>query len=169
MAESIPNACGAFEFIYLSQFIPATFEHGVITHLTLTEDHGLCGGQGRRRRKCFLASSNLKHLWLSGAMKRIWLKQKLDRIKVQAQIYSFWKQLLSPLAPFLPLALSLMSLSSLSMALFFVFFSLIRVAVILLWQSSRTTSSPPSVTAASSLIDGRNHGHLGVEGGLRAT
>ena len=36
---------------------------------------------------------------------------------MQAQIYSFWKQLLSPLAPSLPLALSLMSLSSLSLAL----------------------------------------------------
>ena len=40
---------------------------------------------------------------------------------MQAQIYSFWKQLLSPLAPFLPLALSLMSLSSLSQALLFFF------------------------------------------------
>lgn len=85
---------------------------------------------------------------------------------MQAQIYSFWKQLLSPLAPSLPLALSLMSLSSLSLALLFF---LIRFAGILLWQSSRTTSSPPSVTAASSLIDGRNHRHLGLEGGLRAS
>lgn len=85
---------------------------------------------------------------------------------MQAQIYSFWKQLLSPLAPSLPLALSLLSLSSLSLALLFF---LIRFAVILLWQSSRTTSSPPSVTAASSLIDGRNHRHLGLEGGLRAS
>lgn len=41
---------------------------------------------------------------------------------MQAQICSFWKQLLSPLAPFLPLALSLMSLSSLSLALLFFFF-----------------------------------------------
>lgn len=40
---------------------------------------------------------------------------------MQAQICSFWKQLLSPLAPFLPLALSLMSLSSLSLALLFFF------------------------------------------------
>lgn len=86
---------------------------------------------------------------------------------MQAQIYSFWKQLLSPRAPSLPLALSLMSLSSLSLALFFFIF-LIRVTVILLWQSSRTTSSPPSVTVASSLIDGQNHGHPGLEGGLRA-
>ena len=38
---------------------------------------------------------------------------------MKAQIYSFWKQLLSPLAPSLPLALSLMSLSSLSLALLF--------------------------------------------------
>ena len=86
---------------------------------------------------------------------------------MKAQIYSFWKQLVCPLAPSLPLALSLMSLSSLSLAL--LFFFLIRFAVILLWHSSRTTSSPPSVTAASSLIDGRNHRHLGLEGGLRAS
>lgn len=45
MAKSIPDACGAFEFIYLSQFIPVTFEHGVIIHLTLIEDHGLWAGQ----------------------------------------------------------------------------------------------------------------------------
>ena len=40
---------------------------------------------------------------------------------MQAQIYSFWKQLVCPLAPSLPLALSLMSLSSLSLALLFFF------------------------------------------------
>lgn len=45
MAKSIPDACGTFEFIYLSQFIPVTFEHGVIIHLTLIEDHGLWAGQ----------------------------------------------------------------------------------------------------------------------------
>ena len=61
-------------FICLNLFQPC-LKHGVIMHLTLIEDHGLCGGQGRRRGKRFLASSNLKHLWLSGAVKRIWLKQ----------------------------------------------------------------------------------------------
>ena len=119
MAKSIPNACGAFEFIYLSQFIPAMSEHGLIVHLTLTEDHSLCGGQGRRRGKGFLASSNLKHLWLSGAVKGIWLKQ----IKVR-QDQSVGTNLplleaapLSP-GPSLPLALSSLSPALLFFSLF---------------------------------------------------
>lgn len=169
MAKSIPNTCGAFEFICLSQFIPAMFEHGVIMHLTLTEDHGLCGGQGRRRGKGFLASSNLKHLWLSGAVKRIWLKQIKVRQDQSAGTNLFLLEAAplsrGPLSP--PGPLSHVPLFSLSGPVFFIF--LIRVTVILLWQSSRTTSSPPSVTVASSLIDGQNHGHPGLERGLRAT
>lgn len=43
---SAPNACGAFEFIYLSQSIPVTFERGVMMPLTLMEDHSLCAGAG---------------------------------------------------------------------------------------------------------------------------
>lgn len=46
MTKSTPSACGAFEFIYLSQFMPATFARGVIAHLTLIEAQGLRGGRG---------------------------------------------------------------------------------------------------------------------------
>lgn len=45
-----------------------------MAHLTLIEDQGLCGGRGDSG-KGFLAASNLKHLWLSGVVKRMWLKQ----------------------------------------------------------------------------------------------
>lgn len=56
----------------------------MIIHLPLPAAHGLCGDGGGGRggggecgggEKCFLAPSNLKHLDLSEAAKRMWLKQ----------------------------------------------------------------------------------------------
>lgn len=38
-AGSIVRACGAFEFVSLSRFIPVTFARGVSLHVTPTGDH----------------------------------------------------------------------------------------------------------------------------------